>query len=102
MWLGQGGGSACEKWLSAGGGCPVPQGMHPPCQVCACTWLCTASLSGWVGTEVRVGVSANGFKDFLWEPANLFFSLFSHFFPSPLFSKGKPFKEKLQVTAWKH
>lgn len=67
-----------------------------------CSHLAVHGLSVRLGTEVRVGVSANGFKDFLWEPANLFFSLFSHFFPPPLFSKGKPFKEKLQVTAWKH
>uniref|UniRef100_A0A674GWU8 Activin receptor type-1 n=2 Tax=Neoaves TaxID=3078114 RepID=A0A674GWU8_TAEGU len=50
----------------------------------------TASLSRWVGTEVGVGVTANGFKDFLWESPKLF-SLFT-FFPFPPLSQGQTFQ----------
>lgn len=59
-----------------------------------------AALSAVLGEGWPQCWLQEGFWDFLH--INFFFSLFSHFFPSPVSPKGKPFKERLQGTAWKH
>lgn len=91
LWLGQWG--ACSVWLGSGWrcclsevarcrwGCAVPQGhiLHAGVLTPACG---TASLSRWVGTELRVGDSANGFKDFSGNlQINFLLSLFTFSLP---------------------
>lgn len=51
VWLGSGWKHCLWELLSAGEGCAVPQGVHPPCR-CAHTWLChslSVTLGGYRG-----------------------------------------------------